>query len=81
MTASPARRRPRRRRPVLRASLLLFAAAVVFVLGMGLGRALEEGREPGGTRTFVRTLDPLPLPPARETVTVTVSAPSLRSRD
>jgi hypothetical protein len=50
--------------------------AVVFVLGIGLGRALEDEPDPR-TRTLVRTLKPLELPPARETVTVrvTVTAP------
>jgi hypothetical protein len=54
--------------------LLLGAAVVaVFVLGIAVGEALNDGSEPGGTQTLVRTLDPLPLAPAaRSTVTVTV---------
>lgn len=67
------RRRRRRRWPVV--LLLLVAGAVLFVLGVGLGRALEENPQPGGPVTAVRTLNPLPLPPARDTVTVTVTAP------
>ena len=63
--ASPARR-------ALRIGLGAVAAAFVFVLGLGLGRALEEEPDPS-TRTLVRTLRPLELPPARETVTVRVT--------
>jgi hypothetical protein len=61
---------------VLRFALGTIAAGAVFLLGLGLGRALEEEPQPG-TRTLVRTLRPLELPPARETVTVrvTVTAP------
>ena len=57
-----------------RSVLLLLGAGVVFVLGVGLGRALDENAAPRGQRTQVRTLDPLPLAPARRTVTVTVTA-------
>jgi hypothetical protein len=70
----PARGRSRARRVVL-ALLLLVGGAVVFALGVGFGRALEENPEPGGQVTQVRTLRPLPLAPARETVTLTVTAP------
>jgi len=49
--------------------------AALFVLGVALGRALEENPRPGGPVTAVRTLNPLPLPPARVTDTVTVTAP------
>jgi hypothetical protein len=45
--------------------------AVVFGLGLALGRTLEEGPHESGTITRVRTLQPVPLPPVRETVTVT----------
>jgi hypothetical protein len=44
---------------------------VVFGLGLALGEALHDNPPGGGTQTVVRTLKPLPLPPARETVTVT----------
>jgi hypothetical protein len=64
------RRPPRRRRraPVLVAAVL--GVVVAFAAGLGLGRALEDGPQPGRTVTAVRTLDPLPLPPATQTVTV-----------
>jgi len=45
---------------------------VVFAAGLALGEALHDNPS-GGTETLVRTLKPRPLPPARETVTVTVS--------
>lgn len=43
------------------------------LLGVSLGRALEDGPSPGGTQTSIRTLKPQPLPPAARTVTVTVT--------
>jgi hypothetical protein len=68
----PARRRARPARRLLRVVLGALAAGLIFLLGIGLGRALED--EPDRrTRTLVRTLQPLELPPARETVTVTVT--------
>jgi hypothetical protein len=68
------RPRPRRRRG--RILLAIAAAAAAFLIGLALGRALEDGPETGSTQTLVRTLRPLPLPPAaRETVTVTTSQP------
>jgi hypothetical protein len=56
------------KRAVLAAALLV----VVFVVGIAVGEALNDGSDAGGTQTIVRTLQPLPLAPAaRETVTVT----------
>ena len=43
----------------------------MFGLGLALGEALHDNPSGGGTQTVVRTLKPLSLPPARETVTVT----------
>jgi hypothetical protein len=58
---------------VIRRILVAVAVLVVFALGVGLGEALNDTPQPGGTQTLVRTLRPLPLAPAaRETVTVTV---------
>jgi hypothetical protein len=66
------RRRPSPRRNAwVRPVVLGLALLLAFLLGIALGRALEEGPSPGGTRTQVRTLQPLPLPPAARTVTVT----------
>jgi hypothetical protein len=48
---------------------------LVFLVGIAFGQALDDNSPPGGTQTIVRTLKPLPLPPAaRETVTVTTTA-------
>jgi hypothetical protein len=45
---------------------------ITFLAGLGLGRSLDDNPSPGRTQTLVRTLKPLELPPAAETVTVTV---------
>ena len=71
--ARPPRRRRSDRRPLARAALLLLAALLLFALGVGLGRALEENEPTRGMRTEVRTLNPLPLSPVEQTVTVTVT--------
>ena len=75
MTLAPRPRRPPpRRRRWPRILLLVLALAVVFVAGIGLGEALHDNPNAGGTQTVVRTLRPLPLVPvARNTVTVTVT--------
>jgi hypothetical protein len=72
---TPARRRAERRtgRRIAAGLLAAVAGLVIFALGIGLGRAIEENPEPGGTITQVRTLRPLPLAPERETVTETVT--------
>ncbi|HZR92686.1 MAG TPA: hypothetical protein VFA44_09840 [Gaiellaceae bacterium] len=64
--------RRRRRRP-WRLLLGLALAAGAFALGVALGEALHDNPTPGGRRTEERQLGPLPLGPARETVTVTVT--------
>jgi hypothetical protein len=48
--------------------------AVVFLVGLVVGRALEDAPQPGGEQTGVRTLEPSTLP-AEGTVTVTVVEP------
>ena len=50
--------RERRRWP--RVVALLLAAALLFAVGVALGLALDDRPVPGGTQTFVRTLEPLP---------------------
>jgi hypothetical protein len=44
----------------------------VFFAGLALGQSLDDSPSSGRTQTLVRTLKPLELPPAAETVTVTV---------
>ncbi len=53
--------------------LIVLGVVVALLVGISLGRALEDGPSPGGTQTNVRTLEPQPLPPAARTVTVTVT--------
>jgi hypothetical protein len=71
----PLERRGRRRRRKAPWLLLAAVAGAVLLLAVGIaiGRALEDGPAPGGTRTSVRTLEPRPLAPAATTVTVTVN--------
>jgi hypothetical protein len=63
-------RRPPRRRTPIRYLLWAVVIAVVFAAGLALGEALHDNPS-GRTQTLVRTLTPLEVPPARETVTVT----------
>ena len=63
-------RRTRRRR-IAAWAVGVVGAAIVFSLGVALGRALDEAPQPGGTQTLVRTLEPQTLPRATRTVTVT----------
>ncbi len=67
--------RPRRRRPVVRAALIVIGAVLVFLLGVAFARTLDERPKPTGPETIVRTLTPLPqdAPPRTVTVTVTTS--------
>ena len=58
------RRRPPKRSPWPRILGALAVGLVAFVLGIALGKALEDGPEPAVTQTFVRTLEPLPQEPA-----------------
>ena len=66
------RGRRRRRNPLWRWLLILGGALLLLAVGVSIGRALDDGPSPGGTRTIVRTLEPRPLAPAATTVTVTV---------
>ena len=67
-----ARRRRQRRFVPWRPLILALALVCVFAVGVALGEALHDNPKPGGTKTSQRTLRPLPIAPARETVTVTV---------
>jgi ferric-dicitrate binding protein FerR (iron transport regulator) len=61
-SAEQRRRRARRRWP--RVLALLLGAVVMFALGVSLGMAIRDDPEPGGTVTYIRTLEPLPQRPA-----------------
>ena len=49
------------------------ALIVAFAAGLAIGESLDDNPAPGRTQTSVRTLKPLAVPPAAETVTVTVA--------
>jgi hypothetical protein len=72
-------RRPRKPPPnpvlrsILKPALVVLGLVVALLVGISLGRALEDGPSPGGTQENVRTLQPQPLPPAARTLTVTVT--------
>ena len=57
-------RRPQRRRSWPRVLALVAVVVLSFALGLSLGKALDDGPEPGATVTSVRTLEPLPQQPA-----------------
>jgi hypothetical protein len=65
-------RRARRRR-IVRVVGLTLGAVLLFVIGLSLGRAIEDAPQPGGEQTIVRTLTPGTLPPVTRTVTVTTT--------
>ena len=74
----PARARERQRqrstgRRIVGWILRLALIAAVFVAGLAVGRALEDGPSTGGSQTIVRTLEPLTVEPRERTVTVTTS--------
>ena len=63
-----------RRTSRARRLLVLAGLGVAFVLGIGLGEALDDGPSGAGSQTIVRTLRPLQITPLLpETVTVTTS--------
>ena len=74
--SAPRSAQPRGRRGATRCSVRRWRSLgllAILLLGISIGRALEDGPSPGGTQTNVRTLTPQPLPPAARTVTVTVT--------
>ncbi len=73
------RRRERSRSRAARARRIagwllgLIVLAAAFVAGLAIGKAVEEGPNPGGTQTIVRTIEPLTVEPRERTVTVTTT--------
>lgn len=65
-----------RRGSVVRSILAVALLVLAFLLGIAFSRALEEGPEPGGVVTSVRTLTPRGQEPPPRTVTVTVTESS-----
>lgn len=61
--ATPRRTRAPRGRRLVRAALVLLAIGIAFVLGVALGKSLNDGPRAGKTVTYVRTLEPLPQQP------------------
>jgi hypothetical protein len=70
-----ARRTTRRRRPFVRALLIVLAALFVFLLGIAFARTLDDRPRTSGNETIVRTLTPVPQSAPGRTVTVTVTGP------
>ena len=66
------RTKRRRRRFPWRPVLVVVGVVCAFGIGLAVGEALHDNPKPGGSITSTRPLRPLPLAPARETVTVTV---------
>ena len=61
--ARVARRAARRRRRWPRVLAVVVGAVLLVAVGLAVGLALQDRPVPGGTQTFVRTLEPLPQQP------------------
>ncbi len=61
------RRRPPRRSPWPRRAIVAALVLAIFVLGIALGAALNDGPPAPSTETYVRTLEPVPQQPATTT--------------
>ena len=75
-TRRDSQRKTRRRRPLVRALLVVLAALFVFLLGIAFARTLDDRPRTTGDETIVRTLTPVPQSAPGRTVTVTVTATS-----
>jgi hypothetical protein len=58
VSTPPARRHPPRRSPWPRRVVVAVAIVAIFVLGIAIGQALNDGPPPPSTETYVRTLEP-----------------------
>ena len=61
------RRRPPPRSPWPRRAIVAVLVLAVFVLGIALGEALNDGPPAPSTETYVRTLEPVPQQPVTTT--------------
>jgi hypothetical protein len=67
MSEPSPRRRPPRRSPWLRRTIIAGLVLAIFVFGIALGEALNDGPPAPSTETYVRTLEPVPQQPATTT--------------
>ena len=67
MSEPSLRRRPPRRSHWPRRAIVAGLVLAVFVLGIALGEALNDGPPAPSTETYVRTLTPVPQQPATTT--------------
>ena len=67
MSEPSPRRRPPRRSPWPRCAIVAALVLAIFVLGIALGEALNDGPAAPSTETYVRTLEPVPQQPATTT--------------
>jgi hypothetical protein len=63
VSTTPERRRRPRRSPWPRRLVVAIAIAAIFVLGIAIGEALNDGPPPPATETYVRTLEPMTQQP------------------
>ena len=63
------RRRPPRRSPWPRRIVVAVVVLAIFVLGIAIGEALNDGPPAPTTETYVRTLEPVPQQPVTTTTT------------
>jgi len=66
MSEPSPRRRPRRS-PWPRRAIVATLVLAIFVLGIALGEALNDGPPAPSTETYVRTLEPVPQQPVTTT--------------
>ena len=67
MSEPSPRRRPPRRNPWPRRAIIAALVLAIFVIGIALGEALNDGPPAPSTQTYVRTLEPVPQQPVTTT--------------
>ena len=67
MSEPSPRRRPSRRSPWPRRAIIAALVLAIFVIGIALGEALNDGPPAPSTQTYVRTLEPVPQQPVTTT--------------